>query len=115
MEEKKYVVEIEKAKEAKEGKPSVGPVYRSVAAKHGFPPLLPGMETCWDIFRYHDFLWVNSTKSLKLNINYIYIYSLHATIVFSSLALCFLCSEILAILWLLALFIAHTYFIAANV
>ncbi|XP_057531323.1 long chain acyl-CoA synthetase 4-like [Amaranthus tricolor] len=51
MEEKKYVVEIEKAKEAKEGKPSVGPVYRSVAAKHGFPPLLPGMETCWDIFR----------------------------------------------------------------
>ncbi|XP_010668007.2 long chain acyl-CoA synthetase 4 [Beta vulgaris subsp. vulgaris] len=51
MEEKKYVVEVEKGKEAKDGRPSVGPVYRSVTAKDGFPPLLPGMETCWDIFR----------------------------------------------------------------
>lgn len=50
MAEKKYVVKIEEGKEAKDGRPSVGPVYRSVNAKDGFPPLLPGMETCWDIF-----------------------------------------------------------------
>uniref|UniRef100_A0A803KZM0 Long-chain-fatty-acid--CoA ligase n=1 Tax=Chenopodium quinoa TaxID=63459 RepID=A0A803KZM0_CHEQI len=51
MAEKKYAVEVEGGKEAKHGRPSVGPVYRSVNAKDGFPPLLPGMETCWDIFR----------------------------------------------------------------
>ncbi|KAH9620815.1 hypothetical protein KSS87_015122 [Heliosperma pusillum] len=51
MAEKKYVVEVEKAKKAKNGKPSIGPVYRSVVAKDGFPSLLSGMETCWDIFR----------------------------------------------------------------
>lgn len=50
MAEKKYVVKIEEGKEAKDGRPSAGPVYRSVNAKDGFPPLLPGMETCWDIF-----------------------------------------------------------------
>ncbi|GMH00425.1 hypothetical protein Nepgr_002264 [Nepenthes gracilis] len=52
MAEKKFVVEIERAKESRdERKPSVGPVYRNVLAKDGFPPLLQGMETCWDIFR----------------------------------------------------------------
>ncbi|XP_074282533.1 long chain acyl-CoA synthetase 4-like [Silene latifolia] len=51
MAEKKYVVEVENAKQAKNGKPSIGPVYRSIVAKDGFPPLLSGMETCWDIFR----------------------------------------------------------------
>jgi len=55
MAEKKYVVEVEKGREAKDGKPSVGPVYRSVTCKDGFPPLLPGLETCWDIFRYKQF------------------------------------------------------------
>ncbi|KAL2893220.1 Long chain acyl-CoA synthetase 4 [Bienertia sinuspersici] len=51
MAEMKYVVEVESGKEATDEKPSVGPVYRSVTAKDGFPPLLSGMETCWDIFR----------------------------------------------------------------
>ncbi|KAJ8768495.1 hypothetical protein K2173_022587 [Erythroxylum novogranatense] len=47
----KYLIEVESAKEAVDGKPSVGPVYRSVFAKDGFAPLLPGMDSCWDIFR----------------------------------------------------------------
>ncbi|XP_023728302.1 long chain acyl-CoA synthetase 4 [Lactuca sativa] len=48
---KKYVVEIEKAKEAKGGRPSVGPVYRNVLAKDGFRPLKDGVNSCWDVFR----------------------------------------------------------------
>ncbi|KAJ4849497.1 Long chain acyl-CoA synthetase 4 [Turnera subulata] len=48
---KKYVIEVEKGKEATGDRPSVGPVYRSVFAKDGFPPPVPGMESCWDIFR----------------------------------------------------------------
>lgn len=51
MSEKKYIYEVEPAKPAQEGKPSLGPVYRSVFAKDGFPEPPPGMETCWDIFR----------------------------------------------------------------
>lgn len=47
-----YIVEVEKAKEAKDGRPSVGPVYRSIFAKDGFPSPVSGMESCWDIFRY---------------------------------------------------------------
>lgn len=43
--------EIEKAKEATGGKPSVGPVYRNVVAKDGFRQLPAGVESCWDIFR----------------------------------------------------------------
>ncbi|KAJ8764848.1 hypothetical protein K2173_010313 [Erythroxylum novogranatense] len=51
MAQMKYLVEVEKAKEGGGGKPSMGPVYRSVFAKDGFAPLLPGMDSCWDIFR----------------------------------------------------------------
>ncbi|KAJ6393544.1 hypothetical protein OIU77_022894 [Salix suchowensis] len=51
MAERKYLVEVEKAKEAAAGKPSTGPVYRSLFAKDGFPPPVPGLECCWDIFR----------------------------------------------------------------
>ncbi|TQE01779.1 hypothetical protein C1H46_012579 [Malus baccata] len=47
----KYLVEVEKAKEAKDGRPSQGPVYRSLFAKDGFPPAIPGMDSCWDVFR----------------------------------------------------------------
>ncbi|KAH9719176.1 Long chain acyl-CoA synthetase 4 [Citrus sinensis] len=47
----KYVVEVEKAKEASGGRPSIGPVYRSLFAKDGFPAPIPGMESCWDVFR----------------------------------------------------------------
>ncbi|XP_058095958.1 long chain acyl-CoA synthetase 4-like isoform X2 [Magnolia sinica] len=51
MTEKKFIIEMEKAKDATEGRPSVGPVYRSVFAKDGFPPHVEGMESCWDVFR----------------------------------------------------------------
>ncbi|KAM1025171.1 hypothetical protein FF1_038319 [Malus domestica] len=47
----KYLIEVEKAKEAKDGKPSQGPVYRSLFAKDGFPPAISGMDSCWDVFR----------------------------------------------------------------
>ncbi|KAI4303639.1 hypothetical protein MLD38_039244 [Melastoma candidum] len=47
----KYLIEVEKGKESKDGRPSVGPVYRSSFAKDGFPPPVPGLESCWDIFR----------------------------------------------------------------
>ncbi|XP_008239039.1 PREDICTED: long chain acyl-CoA synthetase 4 [Prunus mume] len=47
----KYLIEVEKAKEAKDGKPSQGPVYRSLFAKDGFPPPIPGLDSCWDVFR----------------------------------------------------------------
>jgi long-chain acyl-CoA synthetase len=48
----KYLIEVEKAKEAKDGRPSLGPVYRSLFAKDGFPPPIAGMDSCWDVFRY---------------------------------------------------------------
>ncbi|XAR62970.1 Long-chain-fatty-acid--CoA ligase [Bertholletia excelsa] len=50
MAQKRFVVEVEKAKEAAGGRPSVGPVYRNVLARDGFRPLAVGMESCWDIF-----------------------------------------------------------------
>ncbi|KAK3026600.1 hypothetical protein RJ639_041620, partial [Escallonia herrerae] len=51
MAQMKYVVEIEKAKEATGDRQSVGPVYRNVLAKDGFRPPVEGIESCWDIFR----------------------------------------------------------------
>ncbi|XP_063942567.1 long chain acyl-CoA synthetase 4-like [Daucus carota subsp. sativus] len=39
---KRYIVEVEP------GKPAMGPVYRST---FGVEPHIPGMESCWDIFR----------------------------------------------------------------
>ncbi|KAJ4954866.1 hypothetical protein NE237_011649 [Protea cynaroides] len=51
MAQKSYIFEVEKGKESKDGRPSVGPVYRSVFAKDGFPPVPEGLESCWDIFR----------------------------------------------------------------
>ncbi|XP_022970006.1 long chain acyl-CoA synthetase 4-like [Cucurbita maxima] len=47
----KYLFQVEEGKEAAAGRPSVGPVYRSIFAKDGFPPSVQGLETCWDIFR----------------------------------------------------------------
>ncbi|KAL1561920.1 Long chain acyl-CoA synthetase 4 [Salvia divinorum] len=49
-ESKKFIVEIEKAREAKDGKPSVGPVYRNAIVRDGFRPLPKGLESCWDSF-----------------------------------------------------------------
>ncbi|KAK9067946.1 hypothetical protein SSX86_012057 [Deinandra increscens subsp. villosa] len=51
MSPNKFIVEVEPAVPAKDGMPSMGPVYRSVIAKDGFPPPAPGLESCWDIFR----------------------------------------------------------------
>lgn len=47
----RYIVEVEPGKPAKDGRPSIGPVYRSVYAKNGFPAPIPGLDSCWDIFR----------------------------------------------------------------
>ncbi|XP_031124946.1 long chain acyl-CoA synthetase 4-like [Ipomoea triloba] len=51
MAEDKFIVQVEPAKPATDGKPSVGPVYRSVFAKDGFPAPIEGLDCCWDIFR----------------------------------------------------------------
>ncbi|KAF9616371.1 hypothetical protein IFM89_029625 [Coptis chinensis] len=51
MADMKYVIEMEKGKESVDGKPSMGPVYRSVFAKDGFPQPVEGLNSCWDIFR----------------------------------------------------------------
>jgi len=51
MAQKRYIIEVEKAKEATEEKPSRGPAYRSIFAKDGFPPPIPGLDSCWDVFR----------------------------------------------------------------
>ncbi|KAL9274529.1 Long chain acyl-CoA synthetase 4-like protein [Drosera capensis] len=47
----KYVVEVEPARPAKNGRPVMGPAYRSIYAKEGFAELPPGINTCWDVFR----------------------------------------------------------------
>ncbi|XP_055819588.1 long chain acyl-CoA synthetase 4-like [Solanum dulcamara] len=47
----RFIIEVEPAKPAKDGKPSIGPVYRSVFAKDGFPSPIEGLDSCWDIFR----------------------------------------------------------------
>ncbi|KAL8238863.1 hypothetical protein R6Q59_015430 [Mikania micrantha] len=51
MASKKFIVEVEPSVAAKDGYPSMGPVYRSVFAKDGFPAPTEGLESCWDIFR----------------------------------------------------------------
>ncbi|KAG0497966.1 hypothetical protein HPP92_002657 [Vanilla planifolia] len=48
----KYTVQVESGHIGKNGRPSVGPVYRSSLSKDGFPPLDPGMDTSWQIFRH---------------------------------------------------------------
>ncbi|KAJ6799644.1 long chain acyl-CoA synthetase 4-like [Iris pallida] len=48
----RHLIEVEKPREATaDGMPSAGPVYRSVFAKDGFPAPIPGLESCWDVFR----------------------------------------------------------------
>ncbi|PIN09207.1 Long-chain acyl-CoA synthetases (AMP-forming) [Handroanthus impetiginosus] len=47
----RFIVEVEPGKPAKDGKPSIGPVYRSIFAKDGFPEPTSGLDSCWDIFR----------------------------------------------------------------
>ncbi|KAL8103088.1 long chain acyl-CoA synthetase 4-like [Apium graveolens] len=45
---KRYIEEVEPAKPSANGKPAMGPVYRSTL---GVEPPIPGMDSCWDIFR----------------------------------------------------------------
>ncbi|XP_051151221.1 long chain acyl-CoA synthetase 4-like [Andrographis paniculata] len=47
----RYIVEVEPSKPSRDGRPSIGPVYRSVFAKDGVPDQIPGLDSCWDIFR----------------------------------------------------------------
>ncbi|KAL6549857.1 Long chain acyl-CoA synthetase 4 [Orobanche minor] len=51
MTKQSYIVEVEPSRSARNGKPSIGPVYRSIFAKDGFPAPIPGLNCCWDIFR----------------------------------------------------------------
>ncbi|TVU35508.1 hypothetical protein EJB05_17404, partial [Eragrostis curvula] len=49
----KHLVQVEAAKEAADGAPSAGPTYRCAAGSQGAsPPAVPGLDCCWDIFRY---------------------------------------------------------------
>lgn len=45
-----YAVAMEPGREGKNGAPSVGPVYRNIWSKDGFPPPLPGLSTLWEVF-----------------------------------------------------------------
>jgi long-chain acyl-CoA synthetase len=48
----RYIVEVEKGKQGVDGgSPSVGPVYRSIYAKDGFPEPPDDLVSAWDIFR----------------------------------------------------------------
>ncbi|XP_027340049.1 long chain acyl-CoA synthetase 4-like [Abrus precatorius] len=51
MAEKRFIVEVEKAREGTDDKPSIGPVYRSLFATDPLPPHIQGLDTCWDVFR----------------------------------------------------------------
>lgn len=55
-EDKSFIVEVEKARDAKDGRPSMGPVYRSCFTKDVSPPPIQGLDTCWDVFRSLSFL-----------------------------------------------------------
>ncbi|CAN6340499.1 unnamed protein product [Urochloa humidicola] len=46
-----FTVKVEDGKPGKDGHPAVGPVFRSVLAKDGFPQLEADMKTSWDVFR----------------------------------------------------------------
>ncbi|XWS61620.1 hypothetical protein CRYUN_Cryun07bG0142000 [Craigia yunnanensis] len=60
MAEKSYIIKVEEGKAASDGKPSIGPVYRSSFAENGFPAPIPGMESCWDIFRMSVEIYPNN-------------------------------------------------------
>ncbi|XP_023522565.1 long chain acyl-CoA synthetase 5-like, partial [Cucurbita pepo subsp. pepo] len=51
MSQMKYLIQVEESKAAIDGRPSIGPVYRSIFAKDGFPLPIEGLDSCWDIFR----------------------------------------------------------------
>ncbi|MED6132016.1 Long chain acyl-CoA synthetase 4 [Stylosanthes scabra] len=51
MGDMKYVVEVEKGREATQGKPSMGPVYRGKYQNNSTTPPVQVLNSCWDIFR----------------------------------------------------------------
>ncbi|KAJ3676054.1 hypothetical protein LUZ60_003466 [Juncus effusus] len=51
MEKKEYAVQVETGRPGKDGQLAVGPVYRNILSKDGFPVPEPGMTTSWDVFR----------------------------------------------------------------
>ncbi|KAL6865359.1 hypothetical protein ACP4OV_016510 [Aristida adscensionis] len=46
-----FTIKVEDGQPGKDGRPAVGPVFRNVLAKDGFPELEPDMKTSWDVFR----------------------------------------------------------------
>lgn len=48
---KSFAVQVESGKAGKDGRPAVGPVYRSEQAKDGFPVMDDNMNTSWEVFR----------------------------------------------------------------
>ncbi|VAH62231.1 unnamed protein product [Triticum turgidum subsp. durum] len=51
MAEMQHVVKVEEGRPAADGRPSVGPTYRSAFARDGFPAPVDGLDSCYDIFR----------------------------------------------------------------
>ncbi|CAM0881934.1 unnamed protein product [Alopecurus aequalis] len=51
MTEMQHVVKVEEGRPAADGRPSVGATYRSAFARDGFPAPVPGLDSCYDIFR----------------------------------------------------------------
>ncbi|KAK9015724.1 hypothetical protein V6N11_006818 [Hibiscus sabdariffa] len=45
-----FSAKVEDGREGQDGKPSVGPVYRNLLAKQGYPPPDPEMSTTWTLF-----------------------------------------------------------------
>ncbi|CAH1447542.1 unnamed protein product [Lactuca virosa] len=49
--DKQFAVKVEDGRKGVDGEPSVGPIYRNLLAKDGFPPLDADLKTTWDVFR----------------------------------------------------------------
>lgn len=48
---KAFAAQVEKGRDERDGKPSVGPVYRNILSKNEFPPVDPNINTVWDSLR----------------------------------------------------------------
>lgn len=51
-------MKVEEARPATDGRPSAGPVYRSIYAKDGLLELPEGLESPWQFLRYQTFVLV---------------------------------------------------------
>lgn len=52
---KSFSVKVEEGREGKDGKPSIGPVYRNFLSKDEFPPPYDDLSTSWDLFRLYSY------------------------------------------------------------